>query len=1062
VNTAQRLFGACALLVGSSTLAASPVLRETPDGLFISGPVDCAIVVNRGVDTMAEALSTEDGTPLLRMATWRGREGRYVVVSPAGATDLRLSALGRSRIDSDDVRVEACPEALDAGTARAMAEFSDLRLAGYFGGVPDSPRLQALLDRALSGLPAQTLPGWRADLLFEAAEWHRDGGRTEAATAAWSGALAHYRTLGNERGEAAAVNALGLAAWRQGDTATAVERFDQALVLRRRLGDDFAAAVIRNNLGLIAAERGDPAAALGHYQEALSIFQNGIELRQEITGANAAEQVGRIADDGDLGSALNTLNNLAQLYRDIGQPAIAERYWRNYLAFEAYLPEAIAVAQARHNLGLMLQAQGRLDEALRLLLQARERFDALAAGRWQAESRVGLSRLYLELGDRDGALVLVEQALALPIEDRRARARALRQSARLALDLGEAGMALAALQTASALLETGIALREGAGLATELAEAEMELGRLAAARERQEQNLMALEGSDLPAVSAQARSLLGEILLRQGDPQAAIVNLEEALAVQQRLGLRLAELETLERLGRAQERSDPAAARSTYGRAIDLLDDPRVRSLPELRRAGFRERNRAIYERQVQLLLDADQVAAAWVVGERARNGDLTTLRRERQRRRAEPGQNRSLDRHASLLAQLHLLTTDSPPDGDEIQWLRTELDRLEDDLRPDPPTTPVPSLSSVRSALAPDQRLLSFLLGERRGWVWIIGGSQDRAFLIEDLAGLRTDVQALLAQLRHPRHAVGRISALSQALRDRLPAPVHAAVANAGDLLIQPDRELHALPFSLLWLGAEETRGPLRLRRLLSVVAGVERGRDEGGARLLVVADPGWDRAAAGDSIYPESSLLNRLVRDSALAGLPGTRNEAEAILALGRDDIEIQLRMGPFATREFVLDGGAAGYSHLHFATHGLVDLDYPELSALLLASEIGAGPAFLRPSDIASLKIDADLVVLSGCDTGHGRVFAGSGAFSLARPFLLAGADQVLASLWKVDDYRTAQFMSRFYHYLFTESLTAAQALAETRKWMRAQRASAHPYYWAGFVLSSRGFLMSQNDL
>lgn len=219
-----------------------------------------------------------------------------------------------------------------------------------------------------------------------------------------------------------------------------------------------------------------------------------------------------------------------------------------------------------------------------------------------------------------------------------------------------------------------------------------------------------------------------------------------------------------------------------------------------------------------------------------------------------------------------------------------------------------------------------------------------------------------------------------------------------------------------------------------------------------MVLADPGWADSDESRPMYPESSLLTRLMRDSALARLPGTRNEAEAIAALESDSLRTQLKLGPSATREFVLDGGLNGYTHLHIATHGLVDLQYPELSALLLASETGIGPAFLRPSDISSLNLDASLVVLSGCDTGYGRVFAGSGAFSLARPFLLAGADQVLASLWKVDDFRTAQFMTRFYHHLFSESLTAGQALTRTRQWMREQRGNGHPYFWAGFVLKS----------
>ncbi|MGB0514579.1 MAG: CHAT domain-containing protein, partial [Wenzhouxiangellaceae bacterium] len=354
--------------------------------------------------------------------------------------------------------------------------------------------------------------------------------------------------------------------------------------------------------------------------------------------------------------------------------------------------------------------------------------------------------------------------------------------------------------------------------------------------------------------------------------------------------------------------------------------------------------------------------------------------------------------------------------------------------------------------ALKPSQRLLSFVLGENRGWVWVTGGPRAFVVEIEDVAGLRADVDQLLSQLRHPRNAIGRVSKLVRAIRDRIPSEVHDAVNGAEEVLIQPDGELHALPFALLWPEVGTERSAPRVRRVASAVTSRTSVDPAADPALLVLADPGWSEPDGSDPMYPESSLLTRLLRDSTLARLPGTRREAEAIAKLGGEDVRVQLKLGRAATRDFVLGGGMAGYGLLHLATHGLVDLEYPELSALLLADEAGAGPAFLRPSDIARLDLNASLVVLSGCDTGHGRVFAGSGAFSLARPFLLAGAEQVLASLWKIDDHRTAQFMTRFYHHLLTESRPADQALTLTQQWMRQQPGNSHPYYWAGFVLTS----------
>ena len=1043
----------CVLLLSEALAAtAAPVLRETPDGLFIDNLPSCVIVENKTIDTMAEALAA-GGRSIMRVASWRGREGRYIVAVPAEAIEVRIKALGRNSISLTDIQISNCPESIDIGTAIAMSEASDLRLSAYFGAPSDTFGIETAYSNALAGLPAKTLPGWRADMYFEQAEWRRDSGQPELALNSWANALSLYRKSADARGEAAALNSIGLAHWRQARPAAAASHLEQALAIRQSRGESFATAAILNNLGILGAEIGDQETALFHYQQALSIFQNGIELRTKINQSQVATTANLISPKGDLGSALNTLNNLAQLYRDGGQNSIAQRYWLNYLAFQAFLPDVKAVAEARHNLGVLKYEQGKFDEALRLLLDAKSTFDAADDGRWKAQSRIVLSILYRNLGDDERAWVYAEQALSLQADDRRVQLDALRQGGRIALTLGHAEEAFDAFQEAKELLNDNAPIREIGALESDLARTELSLNQLAAALTRQQKNVQRLEQVEFPAATARARSLLGEILYRQGEIEAAVEALKQAQTVQQRIGAKLAELETLERLGRIQQETDSTAAISTHHRALALLNDPSVRGLPQLHEAGFRARYRKIYERQVALLLDADQLDEAWAVGELARTGDIMVLRDGRKRELQGAALFEALDQHAELLSDLHLLTSKPDSDGQKIQQIRARIDRLEVDLQPTASETQTPSLATTRNTLAPNQRLLSFVLGEDRGWVWIIGGnSSDQVFSIDNVEGLRADVEKLLVQLRHPRNALGRASRLVQSIRNRLPAQVHQAVANADEILIQPDRELHALPFSLLWLETGTTEAPKSFRRILSASTMARPEKPASEPSMLVLADPGWSDPDESDSLYPESSLLGRLLRDSSLARLPGTRTEADAIAALGNNTLRVQLKTGPFASRDFIINGGLHGYSHLHFATHGLVDIEYPELSALLLASESGAGPAFLRPHDISRLNLNAELVVLSGCDTGYGRVFAGSGAFSLARPFLLAGADQVLASLWKVDDHRAAQFMQRFYQYLLVESNKPADALALTKHWMQQQPGNNHPYFWSGFTLSS----------
>lgn len=143
---------------------------------------------------------------------------------------------------------------------------------------------------------------------------------------------------------------------------------------------------------------------------------------------------------------------------------------------------------------------------------------------------------------------------------------------------------------------------------------------------------------------------------------------------------------------------------------------------------------------------------------------------------------------------------------------------------------------------------------------------------------------------------------------------------------------------------------------------------------------------------------------------------------------------------------------YRILHFATHGVLDSQHPELSGLVLSLVDKEGKpqdGFLRLNEIYDLKLRAELVVLSACRTALGKEVKSEGLIGLTRGFMYAGAQRVVASLWAVDDEITARLMKDFYREMLinrkrpAEALRAAQvgALKETR---------LPPYYWAAFVL------------
>jgi CHAT domain-containing protein len=310
--------------------------------------------------------------------------------------------------------------------------------------------------------------------------------------------------------------------------------------------------------------------------------------------------------------------------------------------------------------------------------------------------------------------------------------------------------------------------------------------------------------------------------------------------------------------------------------------------------------------------------------------------------------------------------------------------------------------------------------------------------------------------------------------------------------LLIVADGALHYLPFAALPAPTAPDASSLTVPLIAaheivtlpsaSVLAVLRReliGRQPAPKSVAVLADPVFtsddarvrrrltSRPASGANrpttkVGPTSTSISPLERagrgftDDAdrapLRRLLFTRDEAEAILAMtppssGLKAFDFQ------ATRKLATSAALGHYRILHFSTHGLLDGKHPELSGLVfsLVDERGQPQdGFLRLHEIYNLKLNADLVVLSACQTALGEEVKGEGLIGLTRGFMYAGAPSVVASLWQVDDGATAQLMKVFYRGLLQEQLPAAAALRAAQVEMMKKKHWQSPYYWAAFVL------------
>jgi CHAT domain-containing protein len=204
-----------------------------------------------------------------------------------------------------------------------------------------------------------------------------------------------------------------------------------------------------------------------------------------------------------------------------------------------------------------------------------------------------------------------------------------------------------------------------------------------------------------------------------------------------------------------------------------------------------------------------------------------------------------------------------------------------------------------------------------------------------------------------------------------------------------------------------------------------------------------GFDRAASDAQIGGAGLRIPRL---------PATRDEAKRILALVPASASKQA-LDFNASRQTATSEELSHYRFVHFATHGFLDSVHPELSGIVLSLVDENGnpqDGFLRAHEVFNLKLPADLVVLSACQTGLGKEVRGEGLVGLTRGFMYAGAPRVVVSLWSVNDQATAELMARFYRGMLVEKLPPSAALRAAQISLMKEKQWQAPFYWAAFTL------------
>ncbi len=390
---------------------------------------------------------------------------------------------------------------------------------------------------------------------------------------------------------------------------------------------------------------------------------------------------------------------------------------------------------------------------------------------------------------------------------------------------------------------------------------------------------------------------------------------------------------------------------------------------------------------------------------------------------------------------------------------------------------------AEVSKALEQGTALLSYCVTKDHTWLFSVTAPSPSSDAAQSLRvyrinigedELKRQVEEFRRKIQSGERGLSREAAIQkqgQALFATLMKPAEAEIQQATRLLVCPDGPLHVLPFGALTVSSLKSAGapapyliswkPLTVILSATVYAELQQSRPKAAAKrlqrapqVMAFGDPRYPSASGPRAVGLENPQAESLLtRGLTLSALPGTRREVEEIAKLFPRTSQI-FTASEASEEKAKTHSGQADY--LHFACHGVLDDRFPLDSSLALSVPDKPAPGqengFLQAWEIMEqLRLNADLVTLSACDTGLGQDLGGEGLVGLTRAFQFAGARSVLATLWNLSDESSGYFMQRFYTHLAKgESKDSALRKAQLDMLGATPRLLGHPYHWAGFEL------------
>ncbi|MEG3896329.1 tetratricopeptide repeat protein [Microcoleus sp. SVA1_B6] len=896
------------------------------------------------------------------------------------------------------------------------------------------------------------------------------------------------QAVGDRSQAAITLNSIGLVYSKLGEPQKALQYFNQSLPLGRAVGDRSGEAITLSNIGKVYSDLGEKQTALEYYNQSLPPTR--------ALGDRHGEAI--------------TLNNIGKVYSDLGETQKALEYYNRSLPLSREIGDRLQAATTLNNIGAVYLALGEQQKALEYFSKSLPLSREVGDRSGEAVTLSNMGKVYSDLGEKQKALEYYNKSLPLSqaVGDRWAQANILNSIGAVYSDLREQKKALEYYHQ-SLHLSREIGDRSGGSITfNNIGRIYDDSGDKQKALEYYNQSLRLSREVGDRSREATILKNIGLVYLKSEEKQKALQYFSQSLLLSRAVSHPV--IEAVNLFGMASVKRDLSnfnEALKDIEASLKIIENLRTKiASPELRSSYFATVQN-YYEFYIDLLMQLHKTnpksgydTTALEASERSRARSLLELLQESNaniREGISPEllqQEKSLQQQLDAIEKQRIETISSPnPNATKIAEidkqrlaLLQEYQQIQAQIRSASPryaalTQPQPLTRPEiqKQILDENTILLQYSLGKDRSYLWVVTSTGLTSYELPKRADIETAAVAFRTAVTSPtqRNIPQKVAQASANLGQIILQPAAAQLANKR-LLIVPDGVLHYTPFPALTLpqtAGQNTNVPLIAEHeiitlpsasTLAILRQNYGDRKPPSQTLAILADPvfspdderikGKITQATTEKLEANNLGLNRSVRASEIKWppdrLPFTRQEAQTISSLFPSASSRQI-FDFDASRTTATDGNLVNYQIIHLATHGLANSKNPELSGMVMSMVDDKGNlvnGFLRLTDIFNLKLAANLVVLSACQSGMGQNVKGEGMVGLTRGFMYAGAQRIAVSLWSVDDEGTAVLMQKFYQKMLQQKLTSAAALRAAQMEMMQQEKWKSPYYWAAFTL------------